>query len=918
MDKQVPALRNNVLQCSRTKARWAFLPFVLLALSLLAPAGAQAQTYSLASCGSGTNTTITGTVYDPAGKNPLPNILVYVPQAALTAFTDGVNTTTPVKDSYANLVSGNQLVQVTTGADGTFSLVGVPAGTLVPLVIQAGRWRRQFVISAVTACAVTSLYSTAVTTVGTDPSDLNTSNLTQGGSSSLSHYGEHTTLRFARNQNEGDIPKIALVTGGSDGLECSLRKIGIDDAEFTDTTVGINSNSGSSAVSISSPTGRVNLYQRNLGGGASAPSYTGSTTAISFAQTGYDLFGTTSKLDGYNVLLLPCPGEDDTTLETSGSNITYAENVAGFTNAGGRIFATHFSSDLLNSVSSISGAANWVTSGGLTPDTAEATVNSTSSDSKTMGQWLYDLNAGTEYQVAVSALRISQTGTNSPTVDWATITGGNWRYSSTTIANPVVEFSYYTPVTASSTSDQYGRVFFTDYHVNDGGSDGVYPSECDSTMDKTYAMTAEEEMLEYSLFQLMNFAIPQFQPSASLTVAATPTTLGAGDTGDNLDFTITNGSSTQDITLDAPVTLILTLPTGITATGASGTGWSCTTSSSTVTCTLSSALAANTSNTVNVTVNLASNVSTGTSVVTALLESKEFTANLNLSATVSTTSVISPQSTTTTLSTSAASVMYGTPVTFTAQLRSASGTPTGTVTFYAGTTSLGTGQLTGGMATLSTASLAAGTYSITAVYGGSRNYATSTSAVLTQQVIDLDLTLSGSGSSTTTATVTTTAGGSASVMLVLTSNQSTVLPVDSTLVITGQPSGTGVSLTGENWQALATASWLFPKGYTLTSPTLTFALPSQLASNHDTKPVFHSGAAPLLLSLLLLPFARRMRKVGKRLVLLLVLALSLAGTLGMTACTAHNGFYAQKSYTVTVTLTAGRVTKVSYVTLSVN
>ncbi|WP_420240124.1 carboxypeptidase-like regulatory domain-containing protein (plasmid) [Telmatobacter bradus] len=270
---------------------------MLLVLYLLLPACAQAQSYSVANCGSGTNTTITGTVYDPAGKNPLPNILVYVPQAAVTAFTDGVNASTPVRDSYANLVSGNPLVQVTTGSDGTFSLVGVPAGTGVPLMIQAGRWRRQFVISTVTACASNALYSTAVTTVGTDPGDLETSDLTQGGSSSLTGYNEYTSLRFARTQNEGDIPKIALVTGGSDGLECSLRKVGIDDSEFTDTTVGINSTSGSSAVSASSPMGRVNLYKRNTGGGASAPSYNGSGTAVASPQTGYELFENTSTLE---------------------------------------------------------------------------------------------------------------------------------------------------------------------------------------------------------------------------------------------------------------------------------------------------------------------------------------------------------------------------------------------------------------------------------------------------------------------------------------------------------------------------------------------------------------------------------------------------------------------------------------------
>ena len=87
--------------------------------------------------------------------------------------------------------------------------------------------------------------------------------------------------------------------------------------------------------------------------------------------------------------------------------------------------------------------------------------------------------------------------------------------------------------------------------------------------------------------------------------------------------------------------------------------------------------------------------------------------------------------------------VLGQPVTFTATATAPYNTPTGTVTFYDGATSLGTGTLTNGVATLTTSALTIGTHSITAVYGGDTNNTTATSPVLKQVV----------QTNTTTATV---------------------------------------------------------------------------------------------------------------------------------------------------------------------
>jgi hypothetical protein len=77
-------------------------------------------------------------------------------------------------------------------------------------------------------------------------------------------------------------------------------------------------------------------------------------------------------------------------------------------------------------------------------------------------------------------------------------------------------------------------------------------------------------------------------------------------------------------------------------------------------------------------------------------------------------------------------------VTFTVTVSSSNGTPTGTVIFNDGSTALSVAlPLDGsGVAAFSTATLAAGTHPITAVYGGDANFSTVTSSIVSQRVED--------------------------------------------------------------------------------------------------------------------------------------------------------------------------------------
>jgi MBG domain/Bacterial Ig-like domain (group 3)/Putative Ig domain/NHL repeat len=534
-------------------------------------------------CPNGGTTAVSGTVYAPNGTDPIPNILVYIPTATLTAFTDGVSTTNPTIDDVATLVSGSPLVQTTTAADGTFTLTNVPPGSNIPLVIQAGRWRREFVIAAVPSCQTTPLAT-----------------VTQGGPSSLADYGESTAIRFPQTQGEGDIPKMALATGKADAIECTLRKVGIADTEFTDYTVNV--------ASGGSGPGRVNLFE-GAGDSGVKPGSTVHTESTLVGSTSSTFSG--SLLGGYNILVLPCQGDSNNYTTADGRN-----NVIAFTGAGGRIFATHHSAFYIDENSPIDTAANWTSDTTLT--NGDGTINTAFSDGSTLAQWLQNIGATTTLgQVALTNVFNDQSGVNSPTESWATLNSDS----------DVMQLSFYTPVGAAA-ANQYGRVMFNEYHVDNTttSSSVTFPNECTGTMAKTQAMSAQEHILEYSLFALMNFAVPVVSTDVSIAITANPATFIGGDQADTITVTVTN-NGTSAIGTNPAVGMAVTVPAGLTVISMidpSG-NWSCNTS--TLTCTLLNALAANASNSVTLTVSVAANVAAGSASIGATVSSVGFVAS---------------------------------------------------------------------------------------------------------------------------------------------------------------------------------------------------------------------------------------------------------------------------------------------------
>jgi len=246
--------------------------------------------------------------------------------------------------------------------------------------------------------------------------------------------------------------------------------------------------------------------------------------------------------------------------------------------------------------------------------------------------------------------------------------------------------------------------------------------------------------------------------------------------------------------------------------------------------------------------------------------------------------------------------MAGDSVTFTVTVSSSTGTPSGTVTFMDGTAQLGTGTLSGGSATYSTSALTAGSHSITGVYSGDNTFGSVTSAAITQVVESFSIT-PASGSS---STATVSPGGQAKF----------------TLAVTPPAAGTALTFSVSGLPAGATGTFspsTLAVGASATTVTLTVSVPATAAVRPMERP-FGRGTWPVALGLLLLPFARRLRRASRGWLSLLVLLIaSLAIGFGVSGCGGSSSHTTPQSqtYSLKVTATSGTLAQSTTVTLVV-
>ncbi len=388
------------------------------------------------SCASGAATAIEGDVYDPAGKAKLYNVRVYVPNAEPEAFSDGVSSC----DRCSSPLTGKPIAAALTDEKGHFRLEGVPAGDRIPVVIQIGKFRRKVVLPHVEAC--------------------NTTTVSDG------------VLTLPKNRKEGDLPRIAVVTGGFDELGCILQRMGIDNDEFGAP--------GSEA--------RIHVYRGEGGGGVD----TGGDKPAS------NLWGSADTLKSYDAVLMACEGSEHDETKPAATK----QAMVDYVEAGGRVFATHYHYTWLKNSPDAKwqSLAKWNDSASAYGNEVDA-VDTSFPKGQALATWLVENGASTKS----GSVAVDQPARNVASVDGAS--AQQWITEPT--SKGVRYFSFNAPVGAPE-AQQCGRFAFTDVHSREHLGAFKLPSGCDIS-----DMTPQERALEFMIFDLSACIQPDAEKPAA-------------------------------------------------------------------------------------------------------------------------------------------------------------------------------------------------------------------------------------------------------------------------------------------------------------------------------------------------------------------------------------------------------------------
>jgi hypothetical protein len=413
----------------------------------------------VATCSGNGSTTVSGTVYDPAGRNPLYGITVYIPSVKPGPLPVGAGCY-----SCASLyASGDPIAYAVTDATGKFTLSGVPDGATIPLVVQVGKWRMQYTLPNVTKCQ------------------------DNDASAAAAKIAAPAVLRLPKNHTEGDIPNIAISTGAADSLECLLARVGVDESEYGPGAAGA---------------GKIHIFQGDRGNGAN--------TAPAAPLAPDALWATKADLMAYDLTLLTCEGAPTTRMNQQ-ALFDYAQ-------AGGRVFASHFHYAWFDTGPfGAENLATWMTGTQSYTNDPNANIETTLPNGQpfprgaAMKQWLGTVKAltGGELDIVQARHNAVVTAANTASIPWIV---------SDQQADPPSQteyFSFDTPF-GTAAAEQCGRVVYSDLHVGGASEDygatkpmdSIPPNAIVPTGCKIQALKPQEDALEFMLFDLSGCITP--------------------------------------------------------------------------------------------------------------------------------------------------------------------------------------------------------------------------------------------------------------------------------------------------------------------------------------------------------------------------------------------------------------------------
>jgi hypothetical protein len=287
---------------------------------------------------------------------------------------------------------------------------------------------------------------------------------------------------------------MAVVRGGSDALECLIRKVGVDDAEF----------------SAQGGTGKVHLYYSASGTATEGTGQLSSGGATVPLTTANDLFSSLPTMMAYDMIFMGCEGTDD----MAGRSVDQFLAVRDYANQGGRIFGSHFWDQWINYTEFMEAECEAspcpeivdFMSGFQKLGNVTGTVDTSFPKGLAMSEWLNNVGASTTPgQIPiVDATQTVMSLVHPNAQQWMTAPGQG---------TPAIQyFSFPTPVDGP----ECGRMVFSELHVSAGSGDSgkaAYPTGCSPD-----EMTPQQKALAFMIFDLSSCVQPEDQEVVPPTI----------------------------------------------------------------------------------------------------------------------------------------------------------------------------------------------------------------------------------------------------------------------------------------------------------------------------------------------------------------------------------------------------------------